>query len=331
MNIVNHKSPTMQDVANRAGVSITTVSHVINKTRSVNQETKEAVLTAMTELRYLPLAKRARTRAPCVGVVLADAREDYSIEMIKAVKSIADDYNVSIVFCDSEADFEKEQNNIETLLNMGIKGLILAPADSDRMPRILLKTHVPVVLYDRQYESHKFLSIGINNFQSAYAGTKKLLERGCKRPGFIGYSDPVDTIRKRTQGFISALLEAAPSAKANVLYLKYNGGDSFPLIKNFIAEGKPDGLSCATSTICYELIVALDTMDETVKRNISIISFDDNRWFDYARYPISVISQPVAEIAAAALENLLALIEKPKSRQIARELYFETTIKEVTR
>jgi LacI family transcriptional regulator len=321
----------MEQVAQKAGVSITTVSHVINRTRHVNQSTKDAVLKVIKEINYRP-SKAIKTNGNngnkvCIGVILADAREDYYILMMKAIETVVADYGISVIFCDSEADYEKEVKNIILLLEHKVDGLLLAPANADRKPKSLQNISIPVVLIDRQYESHSFLSVGINNFRSGYVGTKNLFSKGCKDIGFIGYSDPVDTIRQRIQGYKSAVMEQDPNAIPNVLYLKYNGGDSFPLIKQFLSGGNFDGLICATSSLCYELIEVFDTLDEKSKSGIKIISFDDNRWLDYMKYPISVISQPVAEIGNAALENLLQLIEQPQNEcYVKRELFFEVAI-----
>jgi LacI family transcriptional regulator len=322
------KHLTMEDVARKAGVSITTVSHVINRTRHVTQSTKDTVLRVIKELNYQPSKiSKPNGNGVCIGVILADAREDYYMAMLKAIETVAADYGVSAIFCDSEAAFEKEEKNIQVLLERQVGGILLAPADADRMPKALRNISIPVVLIDRQYESHKFLSVGINNFRSAYLGTKNLSDRGCKRIGFIGYSDPVDTIRQRTLGYKSAIMEYNGGASPRVLYLKYNGGDSFPLIEEFIGDGQFDGLVCATSSLCYELIEVFDTLDENRRKNIKIISFDDNRWFDYVKYPISVISQPVAEIGNAALENILQLIGQTSAiGDVKRELLFEISI-----
>jgi LacI family transcriptional regulator len=322
------KALTMETVALRAGVSITTVSHVVNKTRNVNQETKDAVLKVMEELNYraLKTAKPGRGSI-CVGVVLADVREDYYTTMIKAIESVATDYGISAIFCDSEADYEKEKRNIAVLVDRQVSGLLLAPADADRMPGILEKLSIPVVLIDRQYESHNFLSVGINNFHSSYLGVKCIRAKGAKNIGFIGYSDPVSTIRQRILGYKSAMLDFDQSSVPKTLYLKYNGGDSFPLIKQFILDEGFDGLVCATSTLCYELVAVLDTLDPETRERLKIITFDDNRWFDYLKYPVSVISQPVAEIGNAALENLLQMIEqKIPLGDIKRELLFDASI-----
>jgi LacI family transcriptional regulator len=322
------KGPTMEAVALKAGVSITTVSHVINRSRNVNQLTKNAVLNAMRELNYKSMKKtQTRTDRICIGVILADAREDYYIDMTKAIKSVADDYDVSVVFCDSEADYEQEEKNISVLLKRDISGLILAPANADHMPPILQKAPIPVVLIDRQYESHNYLFVGINNFRSGYQGTRHIIETGCKKIGFIGYSDPVDTIRQRILGYKAAIAELDHGSESKVLYLKYNGGDSYPLIKQFIIDGKFDGLITATSSLCYELISVLSDLDEDIRKNLKIITFDDNRWFDYLKFPLSVISQPVMEIANAALENLLQIIDQTSSSfGVKRELSFDISI-----
>jgi LacI family transcriptional regulator len=328
MKPIQQKNLTMENVALKAGVSITTVSHVINKTRHVSKETKEAVLKAIQELNYHSAKTGKKNNGGVyIGAILADAREDYYIAMIKALEFAAADHGVSVIFCDSEVDPEKEKKNIASLLERNISGLLLAPVNCDRVPTILQRISIPVVLIDRQYESHNFLFIGINNFQSAYQGTRYLFEKGCRQIGFIGYSGSVYTIRQRTLGYKAAMTEINRTAEFRQLFLNYNQEDSFPLIKQFITNEHLDGLICATSSICYEVIEVLENLESKIQSKLKIISYDDNRWLDYLKYPVSVISQPVTEIGNAALGNLLQMIETSNSvREIKRELMFEISI-----
>jgi LacI family transcriptional regulator len=319
----------MADVALKAGVSITTVSHVINKTRHVSRETMGTVLEAIKELNYQS-AKFLRSRAEkdiYIGVIVADIREDYFVAIIKAIETVAADFGVSIIFCDSEADPEKEEKNIGILLERNVNGLLLAPIAADHIPRILRKISIPVVLIDRQYEKHNFLFVGINNFHSSYMGTKYLFDKGGTRLGFISYSSVIYTVKQRILGYKAALMEYGESAVPKVLSLSHNREDSSPMIKQFVKDEKLDGLVCGTSTICYEVINALEEFDKDIRNRLKIITFDDNRWMDHLKYSVSVIVQPVAEIGNAALENLLQLIEHVNpAREVKRELLFDISI-----
>ena len=318
---------TMKDIANKAGVSITTVSHVINKTRHVNQETKDAVLKAMEDLHYTGRMSKKGGKIKFIGVVIADVREDYYISIIKAIETVAADFGISILFCDSEDDPEKEEKNIHMMLDRNVSGLILAPIETNHVPRSLRSASIPIVLIDRQYESHPYLFVGINNFSSAYAATNHLLAKGCRRIGFVGYSETVYTIKQRILGYRARLMESEEVQGPAVLALSYHKEDSYPRIKEFIETEKLDGLICATSTVCYEVINVLDDLEDSRKSAMRIVSYDDNRWLDYVKYPISVVSQPTAEIGSSALENLLQLIEQADSAaEIKRELFYDISI-----
>ncbi len=324
---MKQKNITMKTIAEKVGVSITTVSHVINKTRHVNQETKEAVIRAMEELNYRGVKSKRGNQIEYVGVIIADIREDYYVSVTKAIETVAFDMGISIIVCDSEDDAEKESKNIKMLLDRNVSGLILAPIASEKMPKMLATVDIPVVLIDRQYKNHNFLFIGINNLNSSYLGAGHLQSKGAQRIGFIGYADTVYTIKQRILGYKTFQQEAESPQPPAVLSLSYHKENSYPLIQNFIRENKLDGIICATSAVCYEVISVLNDLPPEEQAKIKIITYDDNKWFDYLKIPVSVISQPTAEIGAAAVENLVGFIEQPDSREyLKRELFYDVTI-----
>ena len=134
------------------------------------------------------------------------------------------------------------------------------------------------------------------------------------------------TIKQRIIGYSAALLERGITA-SRILTLSYHKEDSYPRIKTFIETERLDGVICATSTIGYEVVSVLDDLDTDVQKRMRVVSYDDNRWFDYLKFPISVISQPTAEIGSAAVENLLQLIEQKHSPPaVKRELFFDVNL-----
>lgn len=323
------RNVTMQDIASRTGVSITTVSHVINKTRHVNSETRELVLKALFDLGY-DFARR--TNGPnrtsgLIGVNIADVREDYYVALIRAIENAASDNGMSIVFCDSEMNSDKEASNIATMLERGVSGLILAPIHSQRVPEPLRSVELPIVLVDRQYDDHNWPFVGINNFESGALAVRYLESKGSNRIGFIGHSDHVYSVRKRVSGYKYALLDSDASYEPSVLVISYDTEDSYALIREFITTGGFDGLICATSDVCYEAISAIDDIPLSVPNDIKILTYDDNKWLDYLKYPISVISQPTGEIGSYAVERIVHFLNNPTvDHKIKSEKLYDVSI-----
>ncbi len=326
---MNKKTVTMKDIAELAGVSITTVSHVINKTRNVANETRDLVLKTLAELDYQQSESRQSKPQEMdrIGVITADIREDYFIDIVKTIETIASENNISVLFCDSAGDAQKEAQNIAMMLNKNVDGLVIAPVNSTRYPTALRLADIPVVLVDRQYERHNTTFVGIDNAQSAQLGVRHLVSKGCERIAFIGYEESVYTMQQRVAGYRLALIEALPDCPPAVLHLKYSKEDSHRLIQNFLATHKPDGVICGTSDLCYQLISAIDDIGMYVPETIKILTYDDNKWLDYLKYPVSVITQPTVEIACQAVDSLLLWNEQPRSgKQPRTEILFDVQL-----
>jgi DNA-binding LacI/PurR family transcriptional regulator len=327
---MNKKPVTMKDIALKAGVSVTTVSHVISKTRNVARETRELVLRTLEELDYQQPDGRQNHKKPVldrIGVITADIQEDYYILLVKTIETIASENNISVLFCDSADDEEKEARNIGMMLNRNVDGLIIAPVGFIPYPRQLKAADMPVVLVDRQYDKHDTSFVGINNADSAVKGSAYLAGKGCSRIGFIGYSETVYTMRQRVAGYKLGVMQYLPDQTPCVLHLKYSKEDSFHLIKSFLSEYRPDGLLCGTSDLCYQLISVVEDMGLRVPEDINILTYDDNKWLDYLKYPVSVIIQPTVEIGCQAVERVIQLAENRRvGKRTKTEILFDVQI-----
>jgi len=323
---MQNKLVRLEDIAHKAGVSITTVSHVINKTRYVKQETRELVLKVLEEMNYDTSRPKERQKASkLIGVIVADITEDYYISVVKAIETYASEQGFSILLCDSEDDAEKEKRNLKTILERDVSGLILSPINCEKYPKDIKDAEIPVVFIDRKYSKHDKVFVGINNFESGYFGTKYLASKGCRAIGFIGYPETVYTARQRAIGYRQCLHECLPDCEPRVLKLNYRQEDSNKLIREFVESFRPDGVLCATSDVCYQMIGSLEEMGISIPERMKIVTYDDNKWLDYLKYPISVITQPTSEIGFTAIDSLVRMIRHPAERKrIATDVFLET-------
>ena len=133
------------------------------------------------------------------------------------------------------------------------------------------------------------------------------------------------TMKQRFLGYQAAVLETGLALPPCDISLNYYD-DSFPLIQRFITDNELDGVICANSSLCYETIDVVDSLKEKIRRRLKIVCFDDNRWMDFVKYPISVISQPVVEIGSGAVENLMRCIKNNSLHTVKQELLFDVTL-----
>lgn len=306
------KNVTMRDVAEKAGVSIATVSHVVNKTRHVNQQTRDIVLNVIDELGYMaanPSPRKDTSRL--IGLIIADIREDFYTEIVKAAETTACDNQYSLILCDAEDDEQKELFYIQMLLQQNVQGIILAPINRTSPPAILKEADIPVVLIDRCYEEKNYDFIGINNFAAGREATLHLRRHGAKKIGFIGYDDSVYTIQQRILGYQEALKVIEGGDAEQILRIKYHKDRSTSRIAEMVREHQLDGLVCATSHACYETISALREYKISIPDDVQIVTFDENKWFDYLSFPLSVVQQPTTEIGTLAVEFIINKLRNP--------------------
>lgn len=307
------KTVTMRAVARHAKVSIATVSHVINKTRHVNQETREVVLNSIDELGYVvtPPGASRKSGNKLLGLIIADIREDFYTEIVKAAELTASEHGYSLILCDSEDHEQKELFYLRMLLEQGVQGIIMAPINHASPPALLKQVDIPIVLIDRCYQGVPYDFIGIDNLAAGRDATLSLLRQGAQNIGFIGYDDSVFTIQKRILGYLDALELAGKGESQQVLRLKYHTDRTTGKIATMVKEFHLDGLVCGTSHACYETVAALRENGIRVPEDVKIITFDENKWFEFLSFPLSVVRQPTAEIGTLAVEFVVNKIRYP--------------------
>ena len=311
---MKEKKVTMRDVANLAGFSVSTVSHVINKTRFVEEETRQKILQAIKELNYKPniLAQSLKGKGTqTIGVIIADIRQGFFAEVIKSIEFKANKKGYNVILCDAEDNVEEEQFYIDVLLRKGIDGLILAPVDIDIASDDLLSSKIPFVQIDRKSNQYEGDFIGIDNVKSAEIAAFHLIEQGYQRLGFIGYGKKLYTMKTRSDGFKNAAMERGLAHEVEIQELNYSEKNQQAPIKKWLLEHDDiDAVFCANDDICYAALGAIEEIGLNIPRDIGMVSCDDSRWFKYLKTPITALRQPTEEIGRLAVEVLLKRIQK---------------------
>ena len=322
------KRVTMQDIAQVTGYSITTICHVINRTRHVDAEVRKLIIQAAESLGYNTNRAGGGTKNKVIGMLIADIRLDYFSDVTKTVEAIARTAGYNIIFCDSEERDDSESLCIDMLLAHEVSGIILASCNTGAEYSKLIEQHVPVVLVDRNIDSRKFDFVGIDNAHSATQMTKCLWDQGSRNIGFIGHRGPQFTLRERIEGYRAALLELGVFDPERILLIDSYANSATHEIADFVVENPElDGIICQSSTACFETVDAFTEMGGDYSQKIRLGAWDDSKWFDMLRYPISTISQPTGDIAAIATELLIDKIENSKRPTIPKRIILDYELK----
>ncbi|MGO8693883.1 MAG: LacI family DNA-binding transcriptional regulator [Rectinemataceae bacterium] len=319
------RTATIRDVAEKAGVSISTVSHVLNGTRRVGDSARERVLDVIAELDYRPnqLARGLRgAETATLGLIISDIREEFFSEITKTIESAANERGYAVVLCDSEEDVEKEALYIETLAAKGIDGIIIAPVDSAVPPKQPRGRKLPMVQIDRRCADSGLDFTGIDNRKHAAAAVRHFHALGIDAIGFVGHESSIWTMGERAEGFALAMRELGHEDGGRRLAISSQSDNPKAVIKRWLAANLDlEALVCGNANICYIVLEAIEETGMAVPRPISLATFDDLVCFRYTRHPVITIRQPTERMGLAALDMLLQRI-KGEGPQTPREMIF---------
>ncbi len=326
----------IKTVADRAGVSTATVSHVINQTRFVREETRQKVLEAVEALNYYPstIARGLATKSTqTIGLVISDITNPFFTAVARGVEDEINQHNYHTIFCNTDEDPAREDEYLRLLFAHQIDGLIIAPTGvlSERLVRIA-EVEIPIVLLDRTTPGIKAPLVGVDNECGAYEATRYLIELGHRRIGVLTGMDTISTLNMRVNGYKRALQEAGlpvdaalivpadPRFHKNQPYLP--GSSLLESITNlqmtptaFHALQKlldlpdlPTALFVTNNQMVLGTLHALRERKLRCPEDISLIGFDDHDWAPLFAPPLTVIRQPTYQLGQMAAKLLMQLI-----------------------
>jgi LacI family transcriptional regulator len=305
----------MQDVAARAGVSKTTVSHVINHTRAVESETRQKVLAAIEALDYRPnqLARSLTTqKTNTIGVVIADTSNHFFAEMLHGIEEMVLPHNYGLIVCNTDDDLEREIHYLELLLAQRVDGIISAATSQawkERAPADL-KLHTPVVYVDRWFDAMDGPFVGVNNQQGAYDGVRHLIRNGFESIGLLAGYDLLSSMRERTQGYELALLQAGLPLRAEwMIHSRLSIDEGRRAMRQLLAaKERPQAVFINNNLLTIGGLLELRALKLRCPQDLAIAGFDDHPWAAVTDPPLTVVRQPAQQLGRQAAEILLGLL-----------------------
>ncbi len=306
----NNTAVTIQDVADLAGVSITTVSHVINGTRFVSEDLTQRVLQAMDQLGYKPnlLARGLRSgRTRTLGLVVPDMANLFFAEISRAIEEIAFNRGYSLIICNSADNPEKEKTYLGVLLAKQVEGIIFISAgSSEDILNELERCGVPLVYADREIPSQLADVVLLDNEFGGYLATNHLIQLGHRQIACISGPSGLTPSADRVAGYRRALVEAGlPVCPEYIVSgdFHYHSGE-IGMLHLLDLEDPPDAVFISNDMMAFGSIRAVRSRNLRLPEQISIVGFDDIILAQASSPALTTIAQPIQQMAEKVIELL---------------------------
>lgn len=317
----------IKDVAEKAGVSISTVSNVINGTKYVSDELKIKINQAIAELQYEvdPVARSLKSKKTRnIGVVITNISRIFFPQVIKGIQDSAIKHGYNLTFCNTNDSFEDEKKFVQMLESTWVDGIILDSVsdinDTEYFKYLSTlgndKKPIPVVSIERQADTYGIDSVVVNNAYGGSLATRHLIECGCRKVGFITGPLYSCVIQDRMNGYKNELGKAELEISSDRIV----EGDFSPLsgyhaMKQILLKGIDiEGVFAANDQMAIGAIKAIKENGIRIPEDIKVIGFDNTFIASIVQPSLTTINVPKYKMGDTAVHLLVKRIEKNSSQ-----------------
>lgn len=302
------KSITMKDVAKLAGVSVGTVSRVINNENGIKELTLSKVKSAIEELNYIPDAyargmKKSKTET--IALIIPTVWHPFFAEFAYYVENELSNHNYKLLLCNISGS-KKEIEYINMLQQNKVDGIIAitySPIDD------YLTTNIPFVSIDRTYDNKNIACVTSDNKAGGRLAAKTLLEKGCQHLAFIGGHNQTTNETKNRHWYFKEYLEKVGQTCYSLDYDE-DVSDTKYQVESFLREHSDiDGIFTINDFLALDVIEILRKLGRRVPEDVQVIGYDGIRLAAERKNPVSTIKQPLEEMAKEAVQILLSIID----------------------
>jgi LacI family transcriptional regulator len=328
---------TIRDVADQAGVSMSTVSHVINGTRYVSDEKRKRVLDAMHGLNYRPnsLARSLRRqRSFTIGVVVPDSRNPFFADIARGIEDAGFDLGYTVTICSTDERPDKEEMYVNSLIDRQVDGVAIVVARGHTGGvRLLVKHGVPMVAVDRDVPDEQVDSVLIDNYAGGYAVGQHLASLGYRACALAMGPDANIPIAERMRGYRDALAACGvPLREDLIAHSSLDLAGGYQAIRQLLAT--EPGLEAVFTTNDLTAIGAMRGALElgySVPARLAVVGYDNIDLAAYTTPALTTVAQPRYEIGRHAGRMLLRRIADPAAEVELVRLMPELLVRESSR
>jgi LacI family transcriptional regulator len=305
------RDASMRDVAHAAGVSLATVSYVVNRgPKPVAEATRRRVMAAVHHVGYQAGRRgRARTRSLTIGAIVPDANNSFFSQAMTGAESVLSETGHMLVTASSNDDPERELKALAALTRARVDGLILTPTgDVPRAVEQLRSRGVPVVVMDRDGGATELNRVVMDNYGSAFQATRLLIESGHRRIALVNGAERISTARERLRGYRAALEQAGLGFDEKYVRLGpftfEHGRQS--MLDLLALTPRPDAVFSSSVILTTGVLWSLRARRVRWPEEIAVVGFGDAAWASLVTPALTVVEQPARQLGEVAARLLLS-------------------------
>ncbi|URN96450.1 MAG: LacI family transcriptional regulator [Candidatus Pristimantibacillus lignocellulolyticus] len=319
---------SIKDVAKMAGVSVATVSRVLNNKGYVGQDTREKVESSIIELNYKPneVARSLfKKQSNTIGLIVPDIMNPFFPELARAVEDTAIKLGYNVILCNSDANREKEQAYLDVLQQKYVNGIIVS--SNTMTADQIIEINIPVVSIDREI-SKGLPTIVVENKNGAIAATRFLKSKGCKRIAHIRGTYGIVNAEERCEGYKEVVDQELWFGESYIVNGNYEMQSSIKATLELLSQHPEiDGIFAANDIMAIGAIKAAHQLGIKVPEELSIIGFDGISLSAATIPELTTIVQPIYELGEKATTLLVNLMEQ----KAVEETFFKFDVELIER
>lgn len=309
--------PTIYDVAEKAGVSIATVSKVLNNTGRISERTKKKVNDVMDELEYQPSSVATALTGKktfTIGVLVPDIANPFFAEVARALENNARETGYSIILCSTDYQREREQDYLELLYKKQVDGVIIATEPKNwNIFEKLQRQNIPLLMFSVDHLAFASHVVTTDDVRGGYLAGRYLLDKGHRHLAIITEINRPSG-RLRLDGFMQSIMDEGVTLENDmIIHSKSKIEDAKVAASTILKQEKlPTAVFASTDLIAAVFINEARKAGLSIPNDISVIGFDNTIHAEIVDPGLTTIAQPISELARYAILKLLESIENPK-------------------
>lgn len=309
------KKTTMKDIAAEAGVSITTVSKILNNVdMHISEATREKVLGLVQQYHYVPneIAKGLRRKSSnMIGVITYDIADPFVSKIVIGIESICKADGISVLICNTNSEEASELDNLRFLSSKMVDGIIFLRSLSSKNAELVPQFKIPIIVVDHEFslDIPDMGMIDSNSLEAAYKATELLVNKGCRRISYIGPS-PDTRSSNRIEGYINALKDSGIQINEKLIYQKddFTSETGVKGVMSLFSKECIDGIVCANDLIAAGALLALSKKGLRVPEDVKVTGIDNIPISQYLNPPLTTVDLHGYEVGTECAEMLISRI-----------------------